>query len=303
MQLQGVKADLFTFVYILKACTDIIALEEGLLIHYIIIEMGIELDSCLGSTLIDFHAKCNSIKDATNVFVHLPKQNVVTWSAMIGGYTLHGNHEAALQSFKDMKHLGLEPDDVMFISLLSTCAQMGLVDEGKDLFDVMTNEFGLVPSGEHYNCLVDLLGRVGRLTEAEALMELAPAESSFVGWMTLLSHCRAHGWVAMAKRCFEHIVALDCGHGSAYVLMSDIYTGAGMWDDAERIGKMKNFSQAWKKPGQASVEVNKKVHTFVVGDRTHPQKEGIYSKLNHLNFHLLMAGYVPHTAMRILDCS
>ena len=96
MQLEDARGDLFTFVYILKACTDIIALEQGLLIHYIIIEMGIKLDSCLGSTLIDFYAKCSSVKDATNVFVHLPKQNVVTWSAMIGGYTLHGNHVVRL---------------------------------------------------------------------------------------------------------------------------------------------------------------------------------------------------------------
>ena len=161
----------------------------------------------------------------------------------------------------------------------------------------MTNEFGLVPSSsEHYNCclVIDLLGRVGRLGEAEALMKLAPAESSFVGWMTLLSHCRAHGKVALANRCFEHIIALDCGHGSAYVLMSDIYTGAGMWDDAAKVCKMKNFIQAWKKPGKATIEINKKVHTFVVGDRSHPQQEDIYSKLSNLNFQLLMGGYVPH---------
>ena len=93
--MQGVIS-LHMFTFGKRAPTDIIALEQGLLIHFIIIEMGIKLDSCLGSTLIDFYAKCSSVKDAANVFVHLPKANVVTWNASIGGYTLHGNHEPAL---------------------------------------------------------------------------------------------------------------------------------------------------------------------------------------------------------------
>lgn len=299
MQLEGVRSDLFTYVNILKACTGIVALDQGQLIHGLIVENGLESDACLGSTLIDFYAKCGSLGDAANVFDHLPKQNLVTWSAMIGGYALHGNHKAALQFFDNMQHQGLKPDDVVFVSLLSTCAQMGLVKEGKQLFEAITKEFGLLPTGEHYNCLVDLLGRVGRLGEAESLMEFSPAKSSFVGWITLLSHCRAHGRVAMGRRCFDHIVGLDCGHASAYVLMADIYADAGMWDAAEKIRKMRNCTQAWKKPGQASIEIDKKMHVFVVGDKSHPQRNDIYLKLNSLNFHLMVGGHVPCAAVML----
>ncbi|KAI5072065.1 hypothetical protein GOP47_0012171 [Adiantum capillus-veneris] len=296
MQTEGAKFDVFTLVNVLKACTCIVALDVGQLIHGLVIEHGLESDVCLGSALIDFYSKCGSLDDAASVFNHLPKQNIVTWSAMIGGYSLHGNIKAALQFFEHMKKQGLKADDVVFVSLLSTCAQMGLVDEGKQLFEAMTKDFGLAPTGEHYNCMVDLLGRVGHFGEAESLMEFSPEESSFVGWLTLLSHCKAHNRVTMARRCFDHIVALDSGHASAYVLMSEIYDAAGMHDDAEKIRKMRDCGQAWKKPGRASIEINKKLHTFVVGDQSHSQILDIHLKLNCLNSYLIGGGHVPHAA-------
>ncbi|MCO5610815.1 hypothetical protein L7F22_065056 [Adiantum nelumboides] len=294
MQSEGAKCDLYTLVNVLKACTCLVALDVGQVIHGFVVEHKLESDACLGSVLIEFYSNCGSLDDAASVFNHLPNQNIVTWSTMIGGYSMQGNIKAALQLFERMKQQGLKPDDVIFVSLLSTCAQMGFVEEGKQLFEAMTKDFGLTPTGEHYNCMVDLLARVGRFGEAESLMEFSSDKSSFVGWLTLLSHCKAHSRVAMGRRCFDHIVTLDSGHASAYVLMSEIYDAAGMYDDAEKIRKMRDCGQAWKKPGQASIEINQKLHTFVVGDKSHSQMPDIHSKLNSVNCSLIDGGHVPH---------
>ncbi|KAH7426167.1 hypothetical protein KP509_11G087600 [Ceratopteris richardii] len=296
MQAEGVESDLFTLVNALKACTCLVALDVGELIHGLAVENGFETDLCLCSMLIDFYSKCGSLDDAAATFNHLPKHNIVTWSAMIGAFSLHGNIQAALGYFESMKQHGVKPDDIVFVSLLSTCAQMGLLKEGKQLFEAMIKEFGLTPTGEHYNCMVDLLGRVGCFGEAELLMEFSPAESSFVGWLTLLSHCKAHSRVTMGRKCFDRVTALDSGHASAYVLMSEIYEAAGMHEEAEIIRKMRDTGQVWKKPGQASVEINKKSHAFIVGDKSHFQIVDILAKLDVLNCSIIGTGHVPHAA-------
>jgi len=37
-----------------------------------------------------------------------------------------------------------------------------------------------------------------------------------------------------------------------------------------------------KEPGQSWMHLKNKVHVFVVGDRSHPEAEAIYSYLEHL---------------------
>ena len=120
---KAINPNAITYVCMLKACGSIGSLKLGEEIHEEVNRRGLlQTDVVLGTALVDMYAKCGMLEKAQEVFEDLPNRNVVTWSAMIGGYTLHGNHEAALQSFKDMKHQGLKPDDVMFISLIYTCA-------------------------------------------------------------------------------------------------------------------------------------------------------------------------------------
>lgn len=53
MQQEGIHPDQVTFMCILKACSNIAALEEGRQIHAHIIRSGFELDAPVGNTLIN----------------------------------------------------------------------------------------------------------------------------------------------------------------------------------------------------------------------------------------------------------
>jgi hypothetical protein len=50
-----------------------------------------------------------------------------------------------------------------------------------------------------------------------------------------------------------------------------------------------------KDPGFSWIEVQSRVHAFVVGDQTHPQTEEIYASLERLTGQMVEAGYLPHT--------
>jgi pentatricopeptide repeat protein len=91
MKQEGVEPDPATFVGVLNACASVAALEEGRHVHEEIIQSGCATDVFVGSSLVDMYAKCGSLGDAQQVFNNMATHNVVTWNAMLGGYTMHGH--------------------------------------------------------------------------------------------------------------------------------------------------------------------------------------------------------------------
>jgi pentatricopeptide repeat protein len=56
----------------------------------------------------------------------------------------------------------------------------------------MTTEYGVPARMEHYGCVVDLLGRAGRLDEAMHVVETMPILPNEVVLGALLMGCRMH---------------------------------------------------------------------------------------------------------------
>ncbi|WZZ85408.1 hypothetical protein YC2023_113987 [Brassica napus] len=161
---------------------------------------GIEFDDVLGSALIDMYSKCGVVERAVEVFERLPRKNVITWSAMINGFAIHGLASDAVDCFCRMREVGVKPSDVAYINLLTACSHVGMVEEGRKYFSQMVNVDGLKPRIEQYGCMVDLLGRSGLLEEAEQFIHNMHVKPDDVIWKALLGACRMHENVAMGKR-------------------------------------------------------------------------------------------------------
>jgi pentatricopeptide repeat protein len=159
----GVRPDLKTFTSVLPACASLGALEQGMEIHEEIVKSGFQSDVFVESALVDMYAKCGSIEKARNLFDKMSERNVVSWTAMIAGYSAHGCVEEALELFEQMQRSGLIPNHVTLVSVLSACCHAGLVDKGCKYFDLMRGHYGIIPTMEHYGCMVDLLARAGHL--------------------------------------------------------------------------------------------------------------------------------------------
>ena len=71
--------------------------------------------------------------------------------------------------------------------------------------------------------MVDILGRSGHLEAATNLLQKLPDEPSLSSWMVILSACRLHGNVDVAKEAIEFIIKLEPQKETAYVLLSNIY--------------------------------------------------------------------------------
>lgn len=171
MQLKGEKGDKVALVSLLLACSHLGALKLGKWLHAYIKKGTIEPDVTLGTALVDMYAKCGGIESALDVFQELPKKDVMTWTALITSLAMCGEGEMALEYFHEMQKSGVKPDAVTFVGILAACSHAGLVDEGISHFKSTSRKYGVEPSIQHYGCMVDLLGRAGRIVEAGELIQ------------------------------------------------------------------------------------------------------------------------------------
>eukprot|EP01018_Ginkgo_biloba_P027099 Gb_06370 [translate_table: standard] len=263
MQRAGMKPNQFAFASVLRACTGLTALEQGKQVHAHIIRSGYKSDVCVGSTLIDMYAKCGSIVDARTVFDKMDMQNEISWTALIVGCAQHGLGKEALQLFEQMQMVGMKPDHVTFVGVLSACSHAGLVDEGRHFFSSMNRDHGVSPRIEHYVCMVDLFARAGCLDEAECFIKAMPFEPGALVWQTLLSACRIQGNLELGERVAGYLLKSEPQEAVTYVLLSNIYAASGRWDGVAKVRKMMKDRKVNKDPGSSWIEVKNRDAGYV----------------------------------------
>ncbi|XP_010518772.1 PREDICTED: pentatricopeptide repeat-containing protein At5g04780-like [Tarenaya hassleriana] len=301
MQHRGLNPDAFVCSSLLNACANLSAYEQGKQIHVHVLKFGFISDGFAGNSLVNMYAKCGSIEDADRAFSEIPERGIISWSAMIGGLAQHGHGQKALEMFELMLEDGVAPNHITLVSVLSACNHTGLVSEAKRYFESMEKRFGIQPTQEHYACMIDVLGRAGKLIEAMEMVEKMPFEPDASVWGALLGTAKLHKNVELGQRAAKKLLILEPEKSGTHVLLANIYASAGMWENVARMRKLMREFQVKKEPGVSWIEVKDKVHTFIVGDRSHPRTEEIYAKLDELRELLNRAGYVPKVETELHD--
>jgi pentatricopeptide repeat protein len=286
---------------VLPACAGLALLQQGKEIHDYIVRRGVDNSIPVWNALIDMYAKCGCINNARGIFDKMPERDVVSWTAMITGYGIHGHGKNALALFSQMQQTGIKPNRITFTCVLSACSHAGLVDEGLDYFYCMSRDHQMKPSMEQYACMVDLLGRAGRLNEAQKFIDKMPFQPNACLWGALLSASRIHSNIQVGEYAAEQLYELEPENAGNYVLMSKIYAAVGRWDDVSKVRKIMEELGLKKPPGCSWIEVKNRVHAFVQGERLHPQIKEIYAKLDSLAGEIKKAGYVPDTNFVLHD--
>ncbi|BFG38575.1 hypothetical protein CerSpe_248490 [Prunus speciosa] len=298
---EGVVPDKVAMVTIVNACAKLGAMYRASLVRYYICRNKFSLDVILGTAMIDMYAKCGCIDSAREIFDRMQVKNVITWSAMIAAYGYHGHGRKAIDIFHMMLNSGVSPNVITFVSLLYACSHSGLIEEGLRFFSLMWDEFAVRADVKHYTCMVDLLGRAGRLDEALELVESMAVEKDERLWGALLGACRIHGNIDLAEKAVNSLLELQPDNAGHYVLLSNIYARAGRWKDVAKMRDMMSQRRLKKVPGLTWIEVDNKTYEFSTGDRTHPRSEKIYAMLESLGKKLELAGYVPDTNFVLHD--
>ncbi|XP_031481096.1 pentatricopeptide repeat-containing protein At4g33990-like isoform X1 [Nymphaea colorata] len=288
MQLAGFRAGPDTLRCLMSASTHLGALSICREIHAYLFRNCFFIDDIATITsLIDTYGKCGSIIYSRRCFDQANKKDVVSWSAMIQNYALHGYALEALQLFDAMKKEGLEPNNVTFISLLSACSHAGLLDDGCQIVADMRKDSRITPGLDHYTCMVDLLGRSGHLGQAYETIKAMPIEPDSGIWGSLLGACRIHSNLNIGELASKHLFDLDPQNAGYHVVLCNINSSNMRWKKAEIMRRVfRRGTQQKKKPGWSCVEGGEGLHGFTVGDRTHPLSLEIYETLGCLRKHM-----------------
>lgn len=286
---------------VISAVSSLGVIELGIWLHSFIVRMGIVMTVPLGTALINMYSRCGLIDRSVKVFHEMPERNVVTWTALINGLAVHGRSREALKVFDAMKESGLRPDGALFIGVLVACSHGGLVEDGWRVFESMRDEFGIKPMLEHYGCMVDLLGRSGRILEAFDFVEEMPLKPNSVIWRTLLGACVNHNHLALAEKARERVIELDPHHDGDYVLLSNAYGGVGNWGGKAGLRNSMKQNRIVKEPGLSFVHIDQVIHEFVSGDHVHPQWEEITNFLASIIDTVKLGGYTPNTSSVLHD--
>ncbi|XP_038887831.1 pentatricopeptide repeat-containing protein At5g48910-like [Benincasa hispida] len=297
---EDISPNYVTILGALSAASGLVSLGKGRWVHSYIVKNGFRTEGVLGTSLIEMYSKCGSVRSALGVFQSIPEKKLGHWTAIIVGLGMHGLVEQTLELFDEMCRTGLQPHAITFIGVLNACSHAGFAEDAHRYFKMMTDDYGIKPSIEHYGCLIDVLCRAGYLEEAKDTIERMPMKANKVIWMSLLSGSRKHGNIRMGEYAAHHLIDLAPDTTGCYVILSNMYAAAGLWEKVCQVREMMKKKGIRKDPGCSSIEHQGSVHEFIVGDKSHPQTKEIYIKLCEMKEKLSSAGHVPDTTQVLL---
>ncbi|KAG6784082.1 hypothetical protein POTOM_009766 [Populus tomentosa] len=266
MQNEGYEPDEVTVVGVLSACAQLSLLDVGKDVHKMICAKGLKLNEFVGNALVDMYSKCGDLTGARLIFERMTNKNNACWNSMISGFAVHGKTKEALEFFGRMEESNEKPDEITFLSVLSACVHGGFVEVGLEIFSKM-ERYGLSASIQHYGCLVDLLGRAGRIQDTYHLIKSMPMKPNDTVWGAFLGACRIHMDNDMVEQVVEDVCtsdsSVDSGNDPHYALLLNIYAGSGSWEKAGRVSMVMADRGLQKTSGRSSLMLENTEHFHI----------------------------------------
>ncbi|XP_072998536.1 pentatricopeptide repeat-containing protein At1g31430-like [Typha latifolia] len=199
----SIGIDAVTPVSALIACGRIGGINLGKRIHALVVVNGFEMNYYLGSSLVSMYAKCGSVDDARKLFDGMPNRNVVCWTSMISGYTQSGRFRESVKLFREMQVTGVKADDATVASVVSSCAQMGSLDQGRYIH-AYCDAYGIGKDLSVKNALMDMYSKCGDVERALQIFRGLVHRDVF-SWTVMISGLAMNGYPNEALELFSQM--------------------------------------------------------------------------------------------------
>ncbi|CAA7393481.1 unnamed protein product [Spirodela intermedia] len=218
----GLLPDNYTFPYMLKGCAHLRDSQIGEQVHGHALQLGFDFDVFVGNTLILMYSACGKMEDAHQMFDLTPQRNAASWTVlisaysklgevgaarelfdqsqvkdrgvwgcMISGYVQNNCFKEALGMFRDMQLAGVKPDEGIFVSILSACAQLGALDLGTWIHRYL-KRVGFTLGIRLSTALIDMYLKSGDWALAIKLFANMP-QRDVISWNVMIIGLATHG--------------------------------------------------------------------------------------------------------------
>ncbi|KAJ6312941.1 hypothetical protein OIU77_014460 [Salix suchowensis] len=200
----GVVPDNFTFPFVLSACTKSAALSEGFQVHGAIVKMGFERDMFVENSLIHFYGECGEIDCMRRVFDKMSERNVVSWTSLIGGYAKWGCYKEAVSLFFEMVEVGIRPNSVTMVGVISACAKLQDLQLGEQVCACI-GELQLKVNAVMVNALVEMYMKCGATDKARKIFDEC-VDKNLVLYNTIMSNYVRQGLAREALAILDEMM-------------------------------------------------------------------------------------------------
>lgn len=258
--------DELTLASVLSSCANMAAANEATQVHAYAVKRGALDFLQVGNALILAYGKNGFVQEAARIFTMIYNPDIITWSSMVSSLAYLGHAKNAIHLFERMLQQGIQPDGVAFLGVLSACSHARLIEEGLQYFLLMTRAYQIDPSPEHLACLVDLLGRAGRIEDAYNVVVKLSCDGNADVFGAFLGACKMQGEIELAKWAMDRLLCLEPSEPVNYLLMSNTFAAAGAWKELAEVRSVMRTSCGNKVPGSSWIELGGTVQTFVSND-------------------------------------
>ncbi|KAJ6354569.1 hypothetical protein OIU77_005221 [Salix suchowensis] len=251
----------FTFPFVIKSCSGLVCYNLGKQIHAHLCKFGPKSNITMENALIDMYTKCESLLGAHKVFEgmverdaiswnsiisghvgvgqmrkaralfdSMPYRTIVSWTVMISGYTRFGSYADAVDVFRQMQIVGVEPDEISIISVLPACAQLGALEVGKWIH-IYCDRNGLLRKTSICNALMEMYSKCGCIGQACQLFDQM-CKRDVISWSTMIRGLANHGKAREAIEMFGRMKQANIEpNGITFLGLLSACAHAGFWNE------------------------------------------------------------------------
>ncbi|KAI3686588.1 hypothetical protein L1987_80268 [Smallanthus sonchifolius] len=203
----GFKPDWYSIGSLLLACAELKLLQNGKETHGYVIRNGLETDLHIGNSLLSFYIQCEKPLSAKIIFDGLENKNLVSWNAMITGYSQNKQPNEALNLFRTMVYSGIQPYEIAITSVLSACTQLSVLRLGQSVH-CFTLKKNLTRDILVNSSIIDVYAKTGCIKASQNVFN--QSGKNHIGlWTVLIAAYGIHGNGKEAMKLFYEMQSLN----------------------------------------------------------------------------------------------
>ncbi|KAA8540580.1 hypothetical protein F0562_024501 [Nyssa sinensis] len=210
MHREGVKANQYTYASALRACTSLMCSDRGKQIQGCIQKGRFAANLFLQSALVDLHSKCGKMEDACCVFESMSERDVVSWNAMIGGYTVQGFASDAFRMFRSMLRGGMIPDCFTLGNVLKAAIQSSSLIKVCQIHSFVI-QLGFESHNFLTGSLIDAYAKCGSVRSANHIYKSMPKKDTISCTALITGYAREGNCSRDALDLFNEIHQMHLG--------------------------------------------------------------------------------------------
>ncbi|XP_072959112.1 putative pentatricopeptide repeat-containing protein At3g25970 [Typha angustifolia] len=192
-----------------KTLLTTIGLHQGMRLHALVIKFGCcQSSSPIVSSLIRMYTEHHLLDDALRLFEQIHQPDIVQWTSLIAGFSRSGESHTALKLYVRMlsDELAQPANSYTFATILSSCAELAAVEEGKQIHSQ------IIKSGLHVSChnfiassLLYMYAMCGYIEEASDIFDEIQWRD-LASWNAMISSLSQHGFAKRATEAFHELL-------------------------------------------------------------------------------------------------